>query len=93
MVIKDIKTGKDFYSTGGDKTYFIVSEFWKALKASKIKYRSGGQKTERDSIVCYSTRETLSLKNKNFEKTFKGIARSEIGRLVMSGQLPATTIM
>ena len=93
MIISDIEKKKVYYNTGRDKTYFVTSEFWKALKAGKIKYRSGGQKTERDSIVYYSTRETLSLKNKNFEKTFKGIARSEIGRLPMSGQLPATTIM
>jgi len=59
MTIKDIETKKIYYDTGKGKTYQVVSEFWKALEAGKIKYRWGGQKSEGDSIIYYSTREAL----------------------------------
>jgi len=93
MIIKDILTDKVYYNTGRDKTYFVTSEFWKKLKAGKIHYKGGGQEGKGNSIIYYSTRETLDLKDKNFEEEFEGIAKSEIGKLVMSGELPVTTIM
>lgn len=93
MIIKDAKTGRIYYSTEGDKEYLVTGKFWKALEAGDVHYRWGGQKSEEDSIIYYTTRETLDLKSRAFEEMFEAIANSEVGKLVMSGQLSITTIM
>jgi len=93
MIIKGAKSKKIYYDTGKDKVFLVTFEFWKALKAGEIRYRSGGEKTKDDSVIFYTERLTLDLKDKTFEKTFEGIARSEIGKLVMSGHMPVDTIL
>ena len=91
MIIKDKETKKVYYDTGKDEVFLVTSEFWEALKAKRVYYAGGGQSGKKDHIIFYSTRETLNLKDKNFEEIFKRITKNEIAKLVMSGELPVTT--
>ena len=84
MKFIDIKSKKVYYNTGGDE-YFITAEFWKALKADRIKYRTGG---ERNGILY-----TRILILKIGDKVFKTIALSTRGRAAMEGKVPVTTIL
>ena len=93
MVIKNIETGKIYYKTNGDKEYFCTPEFWEALEAGEIYYSWGGQEKTKENVIFYSERLVLDLKDKAFEKKFEGIVKSEVGKLVMSGQLPTSTIL
>ena len=88
MTIIDIKDGTQYYNTGGIP-YCIVKKFGQQLKAGRIKYRTGNKKNG----VFYTEILTLNIKDKDFEDTFEKIAKSELGKFVMSGEAPIMTIL
>ncbi len=88
MKFIDIKSKKVYYDTKGI-VYFITAEFWKALKADKIQYYSGG---ERKGIL-FTELLILKMNNKDFEKVFKNIALSTNGKAMMEGKIPVTEIL
>lgn len=88
MKIVDIKSKKVYYDTKG-VDYFVTADFWKALKAGKIQYRSGG---ERDGIL-FTEILVLRTTNRDFEKVFKIIAVTTGGQAMMQGKIPVTEIL
>ena len=91
MKFIDIKSKKVYFDTGGVE-YYITAEFWKALKAGKIRYKSGGTGGEDDSIL-YTEILTLNLDDDNFDRIFDDIALSDSGSAMMVGKLPVTDII
>lgn len=90
MKIIDTKTDKILYDSGrGEEEYFVSSEFFKALKAGKIRYMAGGKFGGKR----YSEIKTLDIKEKDFSSVFKGIAMSEIGKAVMNETMPLSTVL
>ena len=89
MEIIEIGTGKIFYDSKGEEKFLVSSSFFKALKAGEIEYMVGGKMEG----VRYSEIKTLDLKDREFDFVFRNIATSEIGKLVMRGEMPLDTIL
>ncbi len=88
MKIKDIHGGKVYYGTEGEE-FEVTYDFWQALRNNKVQYRtasSGGG-------VVVDLIKILSLKDSDFTDVFRRIIKSGIGELVLSGQMPVTTIL
>ena len=68
---------------------FVSSSFFKALKAGKIQYMTGGTVKG----ISFSETKMLDLKDSEFDSTFKGIAASEIGKMAINGEVPLDTIL
>ena len=81
-------SGVNYYGSEGE-VFKVSFEFWDALRKNKIQYYSGGNSKE----IFYSTLETLELKQLDFEIEFIKIAKSGMGELALSGQIPVTTIL
>ena len=90
MKIYDIETGEVYYKSKGVGNFIITKEFWKYLKTKKVKYRVGG--VTKDG-TRFTTVSILNLADENFESIFIRVAKSEMGKLVMKGELPVDTIL
>jgi len=88
MRLIDLGSKEVYYDTEGIE-YYITQKFWKALKAGKIQYRTGG---ERDDIL-FTEILVLDIDDDAFEKIFENIALSTGGKAMMTGKLPVTTIL
>jgi len=88
MKIVNRVTGKIYYGTEGEK-FFVVDSFWKALKAGKVKYRTG----EGVGNDFYTVIEVLRVESIDFEAVFREIARSRVGMAVLGGDRLPTTIL
>lgn len=89
MKIIEIGTNKILYDSKGEGKFFVLFSFFEALEAGKIKYITGGKA----GGVRFSEIMKLDLKSKEFNPIFRNIARSEIGKLVMRGEMPLDTIL
>ena len=89
MKIIEIKSNKILYDSKGKEEFFITPEFWKALRSEKIQYMLGGMR----SGVRYSEILILNMKTKDFDLIFKRIANSGIGKEVMEGRMPVSSIL
>lgn len=90
MKIIDIETNEILYDSGrGEEQYLVSSQFFKALKAGKIRYKGGAT----IGGIRYSEIKTLDIKDKDFNSTFKGIAMSEIGKAVINETMPLSTVL
>jgi len=88
MKIVDIKSKKVYYDTEGAE-YYVTAEFWKALKAGKIQYRSGGEANG----ILFTEVLVLKIDDNNFEKVFNEISLSTGGKAAMEGKVLVTTIL
>ena len=90
MEIRDIKTNKLYYSSKkGSEVFFVSSKFWRKLKTSGLLYVTGDVRNG----VRYTKIVRLKLSDPEFELIFSEIARSELGKEVMTGELPTDTIL
>jgi len=89
MKIIEIETNKILYESKGEEEFFVSSSFFNALKAGKIKYMAGGKMED----IRFSEIMTLDLKDKKFDSIFRNIVASEIGKLVIKGEMPLDTIL
>ena len=89
MRIIEIGTGKIFYDSRGKEIFLVSSSFFEALKTKKIKYMAGGK----EQGLRFTEIKTLDLKDKKFDSIFRKIAMSEIGKLVIKGEMPLDTIL
>lgn len=89
MKIIEIRTDKILYNSKGEEKFFVSFSFFEALEAGKIKYRTGGK----EQGLRFTEIKTLDLKDKKFDSIFKDIATSEIGKLVIKGEMPLDTIL
>lgn len=93
MKIVDKDTGRLLYDTGG-KEVKVSMIFWDAVRKGKIKYYNGsavgrGRKREFVTVINF-----LDLRDKSdFEKAFKKIVLSEIGKQAMLGEISVDTIL
>lgn len=88
MRLIDLGSKEVYYDTEGIE-YYITQKFWKALKAGKIQYRTGG---ERDDIL-FTEILVLDIDDDAFEKIFENIALSTAGKAMMVGKLSVTIIL
>ena len=91
MRIIEIETGKILYDSerGEDENIYVSSSFFKALKAGKIQYMTG----ETIKGISFSEVKTLNLKDSDFDEIFRGIAMSEVGKMVIKEEMPLDTIL
>ena len=89
MKMIEIGTNKIFYDSKGEEKFFVSFSFFEALKAGKIKYRTGGK----EQGLRFIEIKTLDLNEKNFDSVFRNIAISEIGKLIMRGEMPLDTLL
>lgn len=88
MIILDKVTGKVYYGSGGFEVK-VTAEFWRALKNQRIQFND----FDREAKVYFSYVRELNIDDEDFESIFKNIANSEIGRSVLEGRLPVSTIL
>ena len=89
MKIVETITHKILYDSEGEEKFFVSSSFFEALKAGKVKYMTGGK----EGGLRFSEIKTLDLKDRKFDSVFGNIAKSEIGKLVMRGEMSLDTIL
>lgn len=88
MRLIDLGSKEVYYDTEGVE-YYITQKFWKALKAGKIQYRSGGERGD----TLYTEILVLNIDDDDFEKIFNEISLSTSGKAAMKGKVPVTTIL
>ena len=89
MKIVEIGTDKILYDSKGEEKFFVSFSFFKALKAGKIKYRTG----EKEQGLRFTEIKILDLKDRKFDSVFRDIVASEIGKLIVRGEMPLDTIL
>lgn len=89
MIVKSIDSDEVLYDTGGDE-FEVTDEFWDALEAGKIRFRSTDE-PKPGAFVTYI--RVLDIDDDDFEEKFSGIANSTVGKLVMKGDSPVSEIL
>ncbi len=90
MKIVNFVTELEYYNDGvGNVVVHVTEDFWKRLKAGKVRYKTGGD----DAGKFFTEELLLDIKDSNFREVFLSIADTTAGEDVMLGKDPVDTVL